>query len=96
MIPGRVARAGARRASCSTELRMKNARSRVTSPLSLYSIASESPVQYGLPSFQRPRALSSPVPRSGLSSTSGRAGCQAVHAPLSERVRNQTLPGPRQ
>src|SRR5919199_4456354 len=57
---------------------------------------SDGPVQYGLPSRQLASLVASPLIVSGASSASGAAGRQALQRPESDRVANETLPGPRQ
>src|SRR5256714_750834 len=59
-------------------------------------IASDGPVQYGLPSRQLASRDASALRASGASSASGAAARQALQRPASERVENETEPGPRQ
>ena len=62
----------------------------------LMGMRRDGPVQYALPSFQPERAAASRVPRLGKSSASGAAIRQALQTPSVERVRNETVPEPRQ
>src|SRR5256714_1586159 len=59
-------------------------------------IASDGPVQYGLPSRQLASRDASALRASGASSASGAAARQALQRPASERVENETEPEPRQ
>src|SRR2546423_15410824 len=59
-------------------------------------MASDGPVQYGLPSRQLASRDASALRASGASSASGAAARQALQRPASERVENDTAPEPRQ
>ena len=96
-IPGAPAFCSVRDGTPSAGLQTKCARSRETVPLrKRYSIRFEGPTHHGLPSRQVPARARSGVPASGRSSASGAASTQPLQRPVSERVLNCTVPGPRQ
>ena len=93
--PMPAAVAGARYDVEDEGLQTRRARTRATWPLVRISSRFDDPTHHGLPTCH-PVVRLSKEPRSGPSSSSGAAGRHDVHRPANERVRNTTVPVPRQ
>src|SRR6266550_2449174 len=95
MIGGEPATESVRVGPLAAEVRTKYARSRLTPRAARYSIASEGPVQYGLPS-RHPRVRDPSADLASGLSSSGATGCQEPQCPCESRALKTILPVPRQ